>query len=292
MFDGHGGVHAADLCVDYVPKYLANALANAGPNLDRQKIESILIDCFASADQEYIRRALAMGCTLNDTTNLALHMEHKSFQSAGTTACVVRALPARSRTSPSLSNHYLHPAHWPARALCCAHHGACGEAGKRAAPVLRVAPTHPRHRARPAFAARIPTHTLREPLTAPAARVGAGADGGKDALLRQCGGLDGGALQLGRQRRRRALPHAQGLRPRRSPPHPSRRRPREPPPLRRTAAAAASRSAAARTSRPLFPRCPTRRTHPPPPFRGPVRRCSRPPAEDHGGGGDGGRLRR
>ena len=91
MFDGHGGPQAAELCADFVPKYLANALVPAARSGDlrRQQIESALTSSIAAADQEYIRRALAAGCVLNDATNLAYHMEHKTLQSAGTTACVV-----------------------------------------------------------------------------------------------------------------------------------------------------------------------------------------------------------
>ncbi len=69
--------------------------------MDRQRIETFLVDCFASDYHEYIRRALAMGCTLNDASNLVLHMEHKSFQSAGTTACVVRTPLSPPTNAPS-----------------------------------------------------------------------------------------------------------------------------------------------------------------------------------------------
>ena len=99
MFDGHGGAQAADLCLDFVPKYLAGALVHSRNTLHRKQIESVLSECIAAADQEYIRYALASGCTLNDTTNLNYHLEHKTLQASGTTACVVR----RSRAQMQLS---------------------------------------------------------------------------------------------------------------------------------------------------------------------------------------------
>ena len=100
MFDGHGGPQAAELCADFVPRYLAGALASPGEpgGLRRGHIESALFACIAAADREYIRRALAAGCALNDASNLAYHMERKTLQSAGTTACVVTR---RRRAGPA-----------------------------------------------------------------------------------------------------------------------------------------------------------------------------------------------
>ena len=91
VLDGHGGKHAAEHCKDFIPNFLASAISGSGRGkyLSPGESERILIDCFCTADREYINKAGTIQYNPHDLSAISASLEKKQPQTAGCTACVV-----------------------------------------------------------------------------------------------------------------------------------------------------------------------------------------------------------